>query len=81
MLATSVPRDIVLQVINTPYYLKSSNLTEAERAILIKGFIKGFQASFYVCSGLMAASTVAAFVLIKHIPLATAHSKAGNAEA
>jgi hypothetical protein len=68
MLATGLPRDIVLDIINVPFRLRSGGLAEAERSILIAGFIKGFQVAFYV-----AFATILAFALIKQIDLDQAH--------
>jgi hypothetical protein len=73
MLATGLPRDIVLDIINVPFRLRSGGLAEAERSILIAGFIKGFQVAFYVAASLMAFATILAFALIEQIDLDQAH--------
>lgn len=69
MLQTDITREIVLDIIHVPLNLRSGNLSDVQRSLLIKGFVKGFQVSLYIATGLMTVGTVAVLVLVKDIPL------------
>jgi hypothetical protein len=76
MLATGLPRATVLDVIQIPYNIRSDDISVTDRALLIEGFVRGFQVAFYVAGATMAAATAAVFVLVKQINLDQAHRKA-----
>jgi hypothetical protein len=76
MLATGLPRSLVLEVIHAPFRLKSGTLSPSDRDMLVAGFLRGFQTAFQVSAALMAFTTAAAFFLIRHIDLRLAHGRA-----
>jgi hypothetical protein len=77
MLATGLRRQLVLDVINTPFKIKSES--SADRQVLVAGFIEGFQRALWVATACMAFATVACSLLVKQIYLDRAHGKGTKA--